>query len=384
MAHHNTVFAQLLRLVPRHRFETLAAAHHEGRKLRSINRWSQCVALMLGQLAGRGSLRDLIDNLEAQGRRLYHLGCRRVTRSTLSRVNERQPYTLYEALFGELYGRCQSQARGHRFRFKNKLYSLDSTLVELSLAIFPWADYNRGKAAMKLHVGLDHSGYLPAFATVTASRSGDVEAARTLRFPRGSIVVFDRGYNDYAWFKSLNDRGIGFVTRALKDMDASVVESRDFPAGTGVLADETICLNGKKPRGLGVEPLRRIRYYDAETERHYTFVTNIERLAATTIAALYKERWQVELFFKWLKQNLRIRAFIGTSRNAVLTQIWTALCVYLLLAWLKFAARLAWSLQQILRLLQLNLFLRRDLLGLLRGDPDKPPESPPTPQLQLV
>ena len=384
MAHHDTVFSQLLRLVPRHRFETLADQHHSGRKLRSINRWSQCVALMLGQLSGRGSLRDVIGNLDAQARRLYHLGCRRVTRSTLARVNERQPHTLYEALFGQLYAQCRGRAPGHRFRFKNKLYSLDSSLIDLSLAIFPWADYNRGKAAMKLHVGLDHGGYLPAFARVTPSRSGDVEAARTLRLPRGSIVVFDRGYHNYEWFKSLNDRGIGFVTRPRKNMDARVVEHRPVRAEAGIVADETIVLNAKKPRQLGVPPLRRVRYYDADNDRHYTFVTNITRLAASTIAAIYKERWQVELFFKWIKQNLKIRAFLGTSRNAVLTQIWIALCTYLLLAWLKFMARIGWSLQQMLRLLQLNLFLRRDLLALLRGDPDDPPRPPPTPQLQLV
>lgn len=384
MAHHSTVFAQLLRLVPRHRFETLAEQHHSGRKLRSINRWSQCVALMLGQLSGRGSLRDVIGNLDAQARRLYHLGCRRVTRSTLARVNEQQPYTLYEALFSQLYRQCQGRSGSHRFRFKNKLYSLDSSLIDLSLAIFPWADFNRGKAAMKLHVGLDHGGYLPAFATVTASKTSDVEAARTLRFPRGSIVVFDRGYNNYEWFKSLNDRGIGFVTRAHRNMDASVTERQTVRTDAGVVADETIELNGKKPQRLGVAPLRRVRYYDAATDRHYTFVTNITRLAATTIAAIYKERWQVELFFKWIKQNLKIRAFLGTTRNAVLTQIWIALCAYLLLAWLKFTARIGWSLQQILRLLQLNLFLRRDLLGLLRGDPDDPPEPSHAPQLQLV
>jgi putative transposase len=384
LAHHDTLFAQLLRLIPRHRFDALASQHHQGRKLRSINRWSQCVALMLGQLSGRSSLRDLIDDLSAQGRRLYHLGCRRVTRSTLARVNEQQPYTLYEALFGELYARCQGQSRGHRFRFRNKLYSLDSSLIDLSLAIFPWADFNRGKAAMKLHVGLDHSGYLPAFVTVTASKTGDVEAARTLNLPRGSIVVFERGYNSYSWFKSLSDRGIGFVTRPHRDMDASVTERHDIPLGSGVLADQTIELNAKKPRELGVKPLRRIRFYDGETGRRYTFVTNIWDLAATTIAAIYKERWQVELFFKWIKQNLRIRAFLGTSRNAVLTQIWIALCTYLLLAWLKFMARLGWSLQQILRVLQLNLFLRRDLFALVRGDPDPPGRASPSPQLALV
>lgn len=225
---------------------------------------------MLGQLSGRASLRDLIDNISAQGRRLYHLSCRRVTRSTLARVNEQQPHTLYENLFGVFYARCQSQSRGHRFRFHNKLYSLDSSMIDLSLAIFPWTEFNRGKAAMKLHVGLDHSVYLPAFVTVTSSKTGDVEAARTLSLPRGSIVVFDRGYNGYLWFKSRNDRGIAFVTSPHRDMDATVTERRDIPEDYGVLADQTITLNAKKPCALGVEPFRGVRFYDADTGRRYT------------------------------------------------------------------------------------------------------------------
>jgi len=339
---------------------------------------------MFGQVAGRTSLRDLIANLDAQARRLYHLGCRRVTRTTLARVNEQQPYTLYEALFGELYARCQGQAGGHRFDFKNKLYSLDFSLIDLSLKIFPWADYNRGKAAMKLHVGLDHDGGLPAFANLTVSRTSDVDGARPLRFPRGSIVVFDRGYNDHAWFKSLTERGIDFVTRPRRGTNLTVVKCHAIEGETGVRADEIVQLNSRSARRSGLALLRRIRFYDAEGDREYTFLTSIEHLSAATVAAIYKERWQIELFFKWLKQNLQIRSFIGTSRNAVLTQIWAALCVCLLLAWLKFLSRLGWSLQQILRVLQVNLFLRRDLIGLVRGDPDLPPEPPPTPQLQLV
>ena len=175
MAHNNTVFSQLLKLIPRHEFESLSKVHHEGRQLRKTSRWSQFVSLCLGQLAGRHSLRDIESNMHAQSSRLYHLGAQTVARSSLARLNEKQPYTMYEALFGQLYARCQQLAPKHRFRFKNKLYSLDASLIDLSLKIFPWAHYALGKAAMKLHVGLDHAGYIPQFAAITEGKVSDIE-----------------------------------------------------------------------------------------------------------------------------------------------------------------------------------------------------------------
>jgi len=383
MAHHNTVFAQLLKLVSRHEFEQQAKQHHEGRKLRKTSRWSQFVSLMAGQLAGRSSLRDIESNMKAQAQRLYHLGATPVARSSLARLNEQQPYTLYEALFNKLYAHCQRLAPGHRFRFKNKLYSLDASLIDLSLKIFPWAHYALGKAAMKLHVGLDHAGYLPAFATVTEGKTSDIEVGRMLDFPRGSIVVFDKGYTDYKWFKHLTDRGIFFVTRIRKNAIWRVEARHPVDRTTGVTSDQLITLTGVKPQKLGMPLLRRIGYRDAETGIHYEFLTNNFQLSAQTIAAIYKERWQVELFFKWIKQNLKIKSFIGNSKNAVLTQIWVALCSCLLLAYLKFSSKLGWSLQKMLRLLQLNLFMRRDLMALLRDDPSEQ-SSPDIQQLCLV
>jgi putative transposase len=321
-------------------------------------------------------LRDVVANLAAQAPRLYHLGARPVTRSSLARVNEEQPWTLYEALFGRLYGRCQRLAPRHGFRFKNKLYSFDSSLIDLSLAVFPWAHYALGKAAMKLHLGLDHDGMLPAFAVVTESRVSDLAGARRLAFPKKSIVVFDKGYSDYGWLKSLDDDGVFYVTRARANIDATTHVEHSVPAAGNVCFDRRIVLAGKRPREMGMKPLRLVGYICPETGRDYVFLTNIEHLAAQTIADLYKARWQVELFFKWIKQNLKLKGFLGTSRNAVLTQIWVALCVSLLLAYLKFAARIDLSMQQIARLLQLNLFLRRDLLQLLQDQPP-PPRSQP-------
>lgn len=368
MSHSSTIFGQLLRLIPRHDFDVLAECHHVGGKLRLMTRFSQFVALATGHLARRHSLRDVVANLDAQGSRLYHLGARPVSRTSLARVNEEQPYTLYEELFGKLYARCLGHAPRHGFRFTNKLYSLDSSLIDLSLSIFPWAHYALGKAAMKLHLGLDHDGFLPAFAVVTESRTNDMMGARQLRFPKGSIVVFDKGYSDYGWRQDLTDAGIFFVTRARGNMISKVLHEKPVN-NTNVAFDRLIQLTGKQKTERTLKPQRLVGYTCPETGKFYEFLTNIEHLSAQTIADIYKSRWQVELFFKWIKQNLKLKGFLGTSKNAVLTQIWVALCITLLLAFLKFSSQVALSLHQIARLLQLNLFIRRDLLQLLHGEP---------------
>ena len=383
LAHHNTVFAQLLKLVPRHEFETLANTHHTGRKLRKTSRWSQFVSLCVGQLGGRHSLRDIESNMKAQSQRLYHLEAQPMARTSLARVNQRQPAALYESLFSLLYARCQKIAPTHRFRFKNKLYSLDASLIDLSLRIFPWAHYALGKAAMKLHLSLDHGGYIPNFATLTEGKVSDIEIARALLYPPGSLVVFDKGYTDYRWFKALNHKGIFFVTRLRTNARWRVEQRRAVDKTKGLTSDQTITLTGLKPQKLGLPALRRIGFRDPGSGRKYVFLTNNFTLSAQTIAEIYQQRWQIELFFKWIKQNLKIKAFIGNSKNAILTQIWISLCTYLILAFLKFSAKLNGSLQTLLRMLQLNLFMRRDLIALLRGDPP-PDQYEAHPQMELV
>ena len=377
MAHHNTVFSQLLKLIPRHEFDTLANQHHCGRSFRTASRWSQFVTMAMGQLAGRDSLRDIVENISAQAHRLYHLGSAKLSRSNLSRINEDKPCALYEALFGKLLSRCQGMAPGHDFRFKNPLYSLDASTIDLCLSVFPWADFRSTKGAIKLHVGLNHDGYLPEFVTVTDGKTSDIEVGRTLEFPTGSMVAIDRGYNDYAWYKQLTEEGIFFVTRLKSDAKTRVVSRRPVLADKGLTSDQSIEFTGTQTAKKCPIPLRRIGYRDPETGKRYVFLTNNFKLAAKTIADIYKARWQVELFFKWVKQNLKIKSFIGTSKNAVMTQVWIALCVYLLLAFIKFQSKLKKSMQQILRLLQLNLFEKRDLMALLRGDPvhDKQPDA---------
>jgi putative transposase len=284
-------------------------------------------------------------------------------------MNEDKPYALYEALFGRLLARCQSKAPKHSFRFKNPLYSLDASTIDLCLSVFPWAQFRSTKGAVKLHVGLNHNGYLPEFVTITDGKDADITVGRTLNFPKGSIVAIDKGYNDYSWYNQLTEKGIFFVTRLKSNARHRVVHRHSVLKDKGLICDQTIEFTGTQTSKKCPIQLRRIGYRDAVTGKRYTFLTNNFKLSARTIADIYKARWQVELFFKWIKQNLKIRSFIGTSKNAVMTQIWVALCVYVLLAFLKFQSQLAKSMQQLLRLLQLNLFEKRDLMALLRGEP---------------
>ena len=369
MTHCNTIFSQILKFVPRHEFEDLANRHHSGRAFRTASRWSQFVTMAMAQLSGRNSLRDIVDSVSTQAHRLYHLGSAKLTRSNLSRINENKPHTLYETLFGKLLDRCQRLTPGHSFRFKNKLYSLDASTIDLCLSVFPWADFRSTKGAIKLHIGLNHSGYLPEFVTITEGKTSDIEIGRMLSFPAGSIVAIDRGYTDFQWYNQLNNKGIFFVTRLKSNASYKVVKRHPVLKNKGLTSDQTIILTGIGAAKDCPIQLRRIGYRDQQTGKQYVFLTNHFKLAAKTIADIYKARWQVELFFKWIKQNLKIKSFVGTSKNAVMTQIWIALCVYLLIAFIKFHAKIKQSMQQILRLLQLNLFEKRDIMVLLSGDP---------------
>ena len=355
MAHCNTIFHQMLKLIPRHHFGKLETEHGTGRKARSFTRWSQLVHLLSMQLTARVSLRDGVSSLKARIKSLYHLGVKPVARSTFADANHQRPASFFEALFGLMYRRCQPLAPKHKFRFKNKLFSLDATVVSLCLTLFPWAAFRRTKGGIKLHTLLDHDGYLPAFVAVSPAREPDIKKARSLSLPKGSIVVEDLGYTDYAWYAQLTAQKIFFVTRQKRNARYEVLEHHKVNKSQGLLCDQTIRLTGAKSQECPI-PLRRIAYQDAATGKRYIFLTNHFKLAAKTIADIYKERWQIEIFFRFIKQNLKIKAFIGNSENAVLTQVYTALIVYLLLCYLKFLCNLSITLQSCIRILQLNLF----------------------------
>lgn len=382
MSHNNTAFHQLLKPLSRHEFEREANKHHAGQKLRSASRWDQFIGMAMSQLGGRQSLRDIQSNLEAQRQKLYHLGAKPIARSTLARLNERQPAELYESLFYKLLNRCKNMPGKHKFRFKNPLFSLDASAIDLSLNAFPWAAHRDDTANVKLSVGLNHGTQVPEFVALSDGQENDMVQGRRFDFPKGSIVAFDKGYVDYQWFKSLTDKGIFFVTRLRAKAVYRIEERRAIDPMSGVLSDQIIQLNSAHALKRNAPKLRRIGYRDAETGRFYQFLTNNFKLCAATIAAIYKDRWQVELFFKAIKQNLKIKQFVGTSKNAVLTQIWIALITYLLLAFARHSAKSGWTPQRILRVIQMNVFERKPLKELL--NPEPPPKQKDQPQMRLV
>lgn len=369
MTHSNTAFHQLLKPLSRHEFEAEAKKHHVGQKLRTASRWDQFIGMAMSQLSGRQSLRDIQSNLEAQRDKLYHLGAKPIARTTLARLNENQPSALYENIFYRLLKRCESIKGQHQFRFKNPLYSLDASAIDLSLSLFPWAAHRDDTAHVKLSVGLNHGTHVPEFAALSDGQENDMVQGRQFDFPKGSIVAFDKGYVDYQWFKLLTDKGVFFVTRLRAKAVYRVEERREVDRSKGILSDHIIQLSSAHAIKRGAPKLRRVGYRDLLTGRFYEFLTNNFRLSAATIAAICKDRWQVELFFKAIKQNLKIKAFVGTSRNAVLTQIWIAMITYLLLAFARHSAKAGWTVQRIMRVIQLDLFERRSLKSILIPDP---------------
>lgn len=318
------------------------------------------MAMLIGQLSDIKSLRDIVENLRVQQRRLYHLGMKSTSRATLARVNEQQPVTLYEAMCFQLLKKCRCFAPRYSFSFKSKLYLLDATTIDLCWSAFPWAQFKKRKGAIKLHAGLDAYGYLPAFMIMTDGKRHESKWVKTLTLPRGSFTVLDKGFADYGWYDSLTKNGIFFVARLKRNADVEYLLKRAGRKSPGITNDQKSKINRV------YDPLRLVIYIDAETGKEYRYVTSAHHLKAIEIAAIYKERRQIEQFFKWMKQNLKIKTFFGTYRNAVLTQVWIALCVYLLVAYHNFKSRLGISMHQMLRVIQLNLFTRRNFTDLFR------------------
>jgi putative transposase len=382
MAHSNTVFYQLLNLIDRHDFQKLENGQFRPkRKYRTLTRWGQFAAMLFAQITGRSSLRDIADSLQAQTCQLYHLGIGKVKKSTLADANNKRTAEFFQAFFDKAYQRCASLAPGKKkFKFKNKLYSLDASTIDLCLSLFPWAKFRSTKGGIKLHALLDHEGYIPAFATITDAKTSDLAEARKLVLPPGSIVAADRAYIDFSWLMSLNKKKCFLVTRLKKNIKFKVTERRSVLKNKGLTCDQTVLLTGTKASECPI-PLRRIGYRDPETGKHYVFLTNNFHLAAKTIADIYKSRWEVELFFKWIKQNLKVKSFLGTSENAVMTQIYVALVTMLLLSYMKFLARLGISITKIQKLLQLNLFRRQSMWELFDPPPTK--HEPPSRQILL-
>jgi hypothetical protein len=330
------------------------------------------------------SLREICGGLAACEGKLQHLGVQTPPkRSTLAYANEHRPWELYQDLLGRLLGRCQLLASPpRRFRFRNPLLLIDSTIIDLCSRVFDWAVYQRDKGAAKLHLVLDCQGHLPKYAVLTEGKASDLTTARQMQFEPGTILVFDRGYVDYSWYEELTQKGVWFVTRLRHDAHITEIESCDVPAGKNIRRDVLIGLGSHHYRETS--PLRLVEVAVEEGAEPVLLLTNIRHLAASTISEIYRERWQIEVFFRALKQNLRVKTFVGTSANALKTQIWTALIAILLLKYLQLRSSFGWSLSNLLALLRQQLFVYRDLFTWLNQPFAAPPPPPPEAGQQLA
>ena len=353
MAHLNTILNMVSKVIPRHKFDQLDCKYGQGDRRRKTSRHAQFVVMLMAQVLGLKSLREIEAAQKAKRSKLYHIGVNRViSRSALSRMNDERDANFFKEVFLQTLSICQDLAPKTHFKLPgvNKLILMDATTIQLCLNVFPWATYRQTKGAIKLHVGLDDNGYLPSFIVATTGDVHEINVARTMDYPRGSMVCMDRGYTDYEWWEELNAKGVYFVTRLKSNADYDKIRRRSGRRSRNVEDDETVVLKGTETA------FRLIHYVDPTDNHEYHFITNAMHLSAQTVADIYKERWQIELFFKWIKQNLKIKSFLGTSPNAVLTQIWIALCLYLIVSFIKFSSKTVRTLREIINWVRLNAF----------------------------
>jgi len=381
-----SLFSQIISVFNRNQFYGLVIKHKSERYSKGFNSWDHFIAMLFCQLAQAKSLREICGGLACCLGKLRHLGMKLAPKkSTLSYANAHRPWQMYRDLFYQTLEICKKDAPGkkHKFRFKNKLLSLDSSTISLCLSMFPWAKFRRTKGAIKLHLLLDHEGYLPTYVYISNGKKHDVTVARKVPLSPGSIVAMDRGYNDYKLFAYWTSNGIFFVTMLKENADYSVIKNLKLPKNRNILADQLICFNGQNAKKNCPFTLRRVVVWDKEEEREIVLLTNHLEFGATTISAIYKDRWEIEIFFRALKQNLKVKTFVGTTENALYIQIWTALIAMLLIKYLQFKSRFGWSLSNLVAFLRWNLFTYRDLWEWIDNPFDVLPIVPESVQLPL-
>ena len=381
-----TLFAQVMDFLPCKTFHRIVARHGGDKGVRALTCAEQFRAMAFAQLTYRESLRDIEACLQAQSAKLYHMGFREpVARSTLADANESRDWRIWESFAGRLIAQARELyvTEDLGLDLTNTVYALDSTTIDLCLSVFPWAHFRTTKAAVKMHTLLDLKGSIPSFIHVSDGKLHDVHALDLLELEAGAIYVMDRGYVDFARLHALHLAGAFFVTRAKANMDFHRVYSAKIDRSTGIICDQTIALDGFYTRQDYPAHLRRVRFNDPESGKTLVFLTNQMTLPAATICALYKSRWQVELFFKWIKQHLRIKRFFGTSENAVKTQIWIAVSVYVIVAIVKKKLQLDASLYTLLQILSVTLFEKMPLQQAFPATEYIPPKGEPRMQLNL-
>jgi hypothetical protein len=351
----NTVFSQLMQLICQYRFKKCVDQYEGDKYTKRFSCWQQLIVLLFAQAKSLTSLRDIELSLKSHMKKWYHLGLKTVAKSTLSDANNNRSADIFRDTFYSLLEKCRELSPRHGFRFKNPLYSFDSTLIDVCLSLYPWATYRTKKGAFKVHTLLDHNGYLPSFIVITDGKTHDINVVKddSYGFPSlspDSILLIDRAYIDYNWLYSLTRSKLFFVMKAKSNMKYTVLGQQKVTKNKGIVSDCLIMLSGVDSHENYPVKLRMVTYIDQETGELHVFITNNFKLAARTIADLYKSRWQIEIFFKWIKQNLKIKSFLGTSKNAVMTQIWAAMIYYLLLAFIKFQTKCRHSLHELTRI----------------------------------
>jgi len=360
-----TVFAQLLAHLPRHDFRKAVARYRGNFRVRSFSCWDQFIAMAFAQLTGRESLRDIESCLSSHREKLYHVGMRgKISRSTLADANERRDFRIYEAVGYSLIRTARKlyQTEELAVELERSLFALDSTTIDLCLSLFPWATFRETKAAVKMHTLLDLRGSIPTFIGLTSGAVHDVHFLGTAPLEEDSIVALDRGYLDFERLYAVHRLPAFFVIRAKRNLRFRRLSSSLVDKQSGVRVDQIITLTGPQSRKDYPESLRRVAFYDVVNRRRLVFLTNLFTVSAKTVADIYKQRWQVELFFRWVKGHLRIKSFYGTSFNAVKTQVWIAIIVYLLVAIARKRLKLQPSLHTLLQIVEVNLFEKTDII----------------------
>jgi len=383
MAYHTTIFGQMTELISRLEFQSIVNKYNGDFHTRKLKTWDQFIHLLFAQLSGRSSLRETLTGFSSVHQKLYHLGSRIVKRSTLSDANNKRSYLIYKELFFSLLKRAQTIAPKHKLKLNRKLFYLDASTIDLSLKLFPWARFRKTKSAVRLHTLLAADGLLPAFLIITDGKTHEAPVAKNMQIPAGSYVAIDRGYHDFNLYNFFKNNNIRFVTRAKSNAKYQVLKQNDTSENPNVLKDETIAFTVYNTNKKYPHPLRLIHYYDDSRNKELTFLTNDFENDAQTIADIYKSRWEIEIFFRTIKQNLKIKRFFGTSANAVFTQIWIAMTAYLLISLHKFLQKSKMTVQHIIRLIQVNLFERKPLREIFKEPKCKPPDKKLTNQTCL-
>jgi hypothetical protein len=383
-----TLFSQLLQLLPRESFRSHVNLHQTDKYNKGINSWSHLVSMLFCQFGHLNSVRDIPRGLCSIAGNASHLGITKVpSKSSISYINQHRNWELFRDYYYSVLDHFQQQyAFGRKGlpRLKRKVFLIDASVIPLCLSLFDWAQFRKKKGAIKLHVVLDYDGCLPVFAAITEGKTHEVNVARELNFPKGSVVVFDRGYSDYSWMQELDSKGVFFVTRT-KSNAAYILEKVYFdkPDVDSVRFDADISFWTASSKKKYPGTVRLVRYWDKEQQRELEFITNNSVWKAQTVADVYKQRWNIEVFFKQIKQNLKIKSFIGTSVNAVMIQVWTAMLSMLLLMVMKSRAKFDWNLTNMVVFLRLHLFVKVDLRGWLDDPFFRPPEIADFTQVRL-